>query len=111
MGIGHVNDIHVHVYIVTYMYKPDSHAEVPEPQCSTPRSRNSKLSIAADHNIRDKVVVPLETALGYTIVGLITSQNPYNDGLIWRRKSSSMILWIFTEHLYFYECVTIATKV
>ena len=34
-----------------YMYKPDSRAEVPEPQCSIPRSRESKMPIAADHNI------------------------------------------------------------
>ena len=68
VGIGriyHANDIHVHVYIyvVTYMYKPDSH--------SIPRSRESKLSITADDNIRDKVFVPIEIVLGYTIVGLI----------------------------------------
>ena len=59
-----------HILLVTYMYKPDSCAEVPESQHSIPRSRESKLSIAADHNIRDKVFVPMETALGYTIVGL-----------------------------------------
>ena len=31
------------------------------------------------------MVVSMETALGYTIVGLITSQIPNYDGLIWRK--------------------------
>ena len=89
-----MNDIHVHVYVYvvtcTYMYKPDSHAEVPEPQCSIPRSQESKLSIAADDNIRDKVFVPIEIVLGYSTVGLIKFYN-YDDCLIWRRKSSSVM--------------------
>ena len=98
VGIGriyHANGIHVHVYVVTYMYKPDSRADVPEPQCSIPRSQESKLSIAADHNIRDKVFVPMETMLGYTIFGLITNHIPYNDHLIWRRKKFKCdVMWL-----------------
>ena len=66
--------------------KPDSRAEVPEPQCSILKSGKSKLSITADHNIRDKVVVPMETALGYTVISLITTQIPNYDRLIWRRE-------------------------
>ena len=46
------------------MYKPDSRAEVPESQYSIPKSRESKMAIATDH----KVVMAMETALGYTIV-------------------------------------------
>ena len=61
------------------MYKPDSRAEVPESQYSIPKSRESKMAIATDH----KVVMPMETALGYTIISLIMSQTP--DRLIWKR--------------------------
>ena len=62
------------------MYKPDSCAEVPESQYSIPKFQESKMAIATDH----KVVMPMETALGYTIISLIMSQIP--DHLIWKRE-------------------------
>ena len=62
------------------MYKPDSCAEVPQSQYSIPRSRESKMAIATDH----KVVMPMETTLGYTIISLIMSQ--IADRPIWKRE-------------------------
>ncbi len=96
------------------MYKPDSRAKVPEPQRSVPRSRKSKLSIAANHHIGNKVIMSMETVLGYTIVGLITSQIPNDDRLILKREKCQEIgleaLKLFT-HTHSSDMVTNSTQV
>jgi len=59
-----------------------SSVEVPETEGLVPRSRESKLSVRRDDNVRDKVVVSSERFLCDTIVSFVASQVPDNESLV-----------------------------
>lgn len=68
------------------MVPPNTHfnsrGDVPQSQRAVPRSRECKLSIGADNDVRDKVVVSPQGFLGYAVVCLLTSQCPRNNCLV-----------------------------
>lgn len=58
--------------------------EVPETEGLVPRGGQSKLAVGRDDNVRDKVVVTVEDALGVTVVGVVARELPDNDGAVTR---------------------------
>lgn len=56
--------------------------QVPKTESVIPRAGKSELTIGRDDNVRDEVAVAMETLLGDTIVALLVSQVPDDDGLV-----------------------------
>ena len=57
--------------------------EVPQTESVVPRGRKRELAVRRDDNVRDKVVVAVEDALGVAVGVLITGQLPDNDGFVY----------------------------
>ena len=58
--------------------------QVPETQGLVPRGGEGELAVGRDDNVRNKVVVAVEDALGVAVVGVIARQLPDDDGAVTR---------------------------
>ena len=61
--------------------------QIPQTQCLIPWSRQSKLSIWRDDNIRDKVTMTWQCPLWLTVIGvLILVHFPNQNSVIWKKE-------------------------
>jgi hypothetical protein len=70
-----------------------SSGNLPQTQSLIPRARQSELTIGRDGNIRHEVRVSTESTEGNTIVGVIASKLPDDDGLVYSLGSRKQLLY------------------
>jgi hypothetical protein len=58
-----------------------SSADLPQTKSGIPRTRKGELSVRADGDVRDEVVVSTKSTLGSAVVFLSALEVPDNDGL------------------------------
>jgi len=62
-----------------------SHRQIPQAQGRVPRAGQGELSVRGQHDVRHKVSVTLESFVRDSVVGVVLSQLPDDDGLVTRR--------------------------
>lgn len=58
-----------------------SRGNLPQTQSAIPRTRESELAINTGDNVRDEVVVTTKSTTGISVVALLASDGPNDDGL------------------------------
>lgn len=56
-----------------------SSRQIPQSESLVPRTREGVVTIRGQYYITDEVRVTIQTLLGYTIVGLVSGQFPYDQ--------------------------------
>lgn len=56
--------------------------KIPQTQGLVPRARESVVAVTGEHYVRDEVRVTVQTLLRYSVVGLVSGQLPYDEGLV-----------------------------
>lgn len=73
--------------------------QIPESQSFVPRPGQGIVSIAGQNHIGNKVRMPVETLLGYSILSIVPGQFPHNQGFVCKLKKKTLLHKFGNMHL------------